>query len=60
MKPIVIGVIIVLAIIGISVFNYTQKAAEVVSNEISPQAIQDKYEWFKNAGNLSPTFYDRG
>ena len=30
------------------VFNYGSKAAAVVSHEIDPQVLQNKYEWFKD------------
>jgi len=53
MKTFGIVVLVVILVVTLSVIHsctsYVGKAATVVSNEIDPQVLQSKYEWFKDA-----------
>ena len=50
MKKVIIAAFVLVAIIvGINVIGFAGEAASVVREEVSPRAVQEKYEWFKRS-----------
>ena len=50
MKKVIIAAFAIVAIIvGVNVLGFVGEVAQVVREEVSPRAVQEKYEWFKRS-----------